>query len=447
MATLPSVKAVFALLTGCLMAADPRVEFAMGVREEGREEPGKAVAYFEKARALDPKALPLVDKLVEYRLAEDDRAGAVKLLRDLAESSPDRVDVQLGYASILEQSGRGDALAERLAVEILEKVLAKKPDELSVISRLLTIFRDRGDTEKAMALMEKLPAGDPVAVQIYASTSQALFKGGDVVARDRVDLRYRTALQENPKNPSLARAASEYFRATGRPDEAVQVLAEHVKAAPWSLDLRTRLGVLLFSAKRDAEGEATLKEVVEIRPKSEIALQALAKFHRLKGDEPQARRYGAELLKVRGGSPKEFVMLADEFLAADEPRAARLLLEKGVFDHPERPELAMKLAVATRLDPETKSKAGRLFKEAEAAMGDLKPDAAFLIESAECLIEEGQGKAAEERLRTAIKSFPPEKKKETAAALRRLAGLWERENRNADAAKALKQRADALDRP
>lgn len=429
------------------MAADPRVEFAMGVREEGREEPEKAVAYFEKARALDPKALPLVDKLVEYRLAEDDRAGAVKLLRDLAESSPDRVDVQLGYASILEQSGRGDALAERLAVEILEKVLAKKPDELSVISRLLTIFRDRGDTGKAMALMEKLPAGDPVAVQIYASTSQALFKGNDVVARDRVDLRYRTALQENPKNPSLARAASEYFRTTGRPDEAVQVLVEHVKAAPWSLDLRTRLGVLLFSAKRDAEGEATLKEVVEIRPKSEIALQSLAKFHRLKGDEPQARHYGAELLKVRGGSPKEFVMLADEFLAADEPRAARLLLEKGVFDHPERPELAMKLAVATRLDPETKSKAGRLFKEAEAAMGDLKPDAAFLIESAECLIEEGQGKAAEERLRTAIKSFPPEKKKETAAALRRLAGLWERENRNADAAKALKQRADALDRP
>ena len=80
-------------------------------------------------------------------------------------------------------------------------------------------------------------------------------------------------------------------------------------------------------------------------------------------------------------------------------------------------------------------------------MGDLKPDAAFLIESAECLIEEGQSKAAEERLRTAIKSFPPEKKKETAAALRRLAGLWERENRNAEAAKALKQRADALDRP
>jgi hypothetical protein len=49
-------------------------------------------------------------------------------------------------------------------------------------------------------------------------------------------------------------------------------------------------------------------------------------------------------------------------------------------------------------------------------------------------------------LRSAIKSFPPEAKKETAAALRRLALLWETESRNADAARALRQRADALDR-
>ena len=64
----------------------------------------------------------------------------------------------------------------------------------------------------------------------------------------------------------------------------------------------------------------------------------------------------------------------------------------------------------------------------------------------EALIAQGQSKAAEDRLRAAIKSYPPESKKETAAALRRLALLWETENRNLDAARALRQRADALDR-
>jgi tetratricopeptide (TPR) repeat protein len=440
------MKVVAALLFPLpLQAADSRVEYAMGVRAEERGDDAAAQTAFEAAWKLDPVALPLVRKLAEYRLAANDRAGAVKLYRDLAQGAPERTDVQLAYASILEQMGHGDAMAQKLAVEILEKALEKNPGDLVLISRLLTVFRNRGETERAMALMEQLPPSDPHAAEIYASTARGLFKGDDIVARDRVDRRYLTALQAHPEDPELARAASDYFRATGRPDEAIRILAEHVKVAPWSLDLRTRLGVLFFSAKRDAEGEAALKEVVDIRPKSELALQSLAKFHRLRGNEKEARHYGAELLKARGGSPREFVILADEFLAAGDARAARLLLEKGVFDHPSRPELAMKLAVATRLDPETKSKAGRLFREAEAAMGDMKPDAAFLMESADCLLEEGQTKAAEERMRTAIRSFPPDKKKETAAALRRLAGLWDRENRNAEAAKALKQRADALD--
>lgn len=445
---LRTVKIAFALLTGSLMAAEnPRVEYAMGVRAEEHQNGTEAVARFNKALSLDPKALPLVEKMVECKVAADDRAGAVKLLRDLAEAEPERLDVQLSYASFLEQQGRGDAMAQKLAIDVLEKVLAKRPGELSVISRLLVIFRDRGDQPKAMALMEALPPDDPQAAEIYASTSRALFKETDEAARQRVDERYAKALAAHPKNPELARSASEYFRTTDRLDRAIGVLSEHTKAAPWSLDLRTRLGVLLFSAKRDDEGEAMLKEVIEIRPKSGLALQSLTKFYRMKGDEKQARHYGAELLKLRGGSPREFVLLADEFLTADEPRAARLLLEKGLFDHPDRPELAMKLAVATRRDPETRAKASRLFREAEASMGQLKPDADFLIESAECLIEEGQSKSAEEKLRTAIRSYPPEKKKETAAALRRLAGLWDKENRNAEAARSLKQRADTLDPP
>jgi hypothetical protein len=62
------------------------------------------------------------------------------------------------------------------------------------------------------------------------------------------------------------------------------------------------------------------------------------------------------------------------------------------------------------------------------------------------LLDQGQSKAAEDRLRAAIKSFPPTAKKETSATLRRLALLWESESRNLEAARALRQRADALDR-
>lgn len=438
-----------------MAAENPRVEFAMGVREEISSRGESAEAYFEKARSLDPAALPVVERVAGYRLMKGDRAGAVGMMKALAEAAPERVDVQLAYVDFLERTGRGDGMAQKLAVEVLEKVAARRPEDVAAgrpedvaaISRLLTIFRERGDREKAEEWMEKLPGESAEAAEVYASVARSLFPMDDLEVRERVDLRYRRALEVNPEQPGLARAASEYFRETGRLDEAIGILEDHVKAAPWSLDLRTRLGVLLFSAKRDDEGVRVLKEVVEIRPGSGLALQSLAKFYRLKGEEKEARFYGAELLKARGGSAREFEVLADELLAADEVRAARILLEKGVFEHPGRVELAMKLAVATRLDPETRGKAGRLFREAEAAMVQgAGMDAVFLMESAEVLAEEGNGKAAEERLRTAIRSFPPERKGETAAALRKLASLWEREGRNEEAAKALLRRAEALER-
>lgn len=438
---------IVAILTGPLLAAEsPRVEFALGVLEEERGNDDAAKARFEKALSLDPQSLPLVENVVKIRLGDNDRAGAIKLMRDLANSRPDHVDVQLAYAGLLEQTGRGDALARKLAVETLEKVLVEQPGDLSVISSLLNLFRESGEKARAIALMEKLPEDSASAAITYQSLSEAMFSADDPEGRAKVDARFRKALAAHPKDPQLARAASDYFRNSGRMDDAIAVLAGHVGAAPWSLDLRTRLGVLQLSAKLDDEGEATLKEVVAIRPRSELALQSLSKFYRLKGDEKLARKYNADLLKFRGGSAREFLLVADEFLTDGDPRSARLLLEKAVFDYPENPELSMKLAVATRRDPETRSKAARLFREAEAAMDPQKMDADFLIESADVMAEDGNGKAAEEKLRRAIKSYPPDRKKESAAAMRRLAALWEKEGRNAEAARSLRQRADALDR-
>ena len=152
-------------------------------------------------------------------------------------------------------------------------------------------------------------------------------------------------------------------------------------------------------------------------------------------------------MKIRGGSPEEFLKLAGEWLAADEPRQARILLERAAFEHPAHHGVAARLAIAARRDPETRELAPRLFREAEALRPEgATPEPAFLVESAEAMLGQGQSQAAEERLRAAIRAYPEGAKKETAAALRRLAALWESEGRNEEAARALRQRAEALDR-
>jgi predicted Zn-dependent protease len=425
----------------------PRLEFAYGVLAESRGDAEEAAVRFENARAADPLALPLVRRAVTRRMGEGNRAAAVALYRDLATARPAELPIQLGYADFLEEQGRGDALALKLSGDTLEAALKQHPAHPEIIRRLFQHAQRAGDQPRQIALLDSLPPDDPESVLLYASLSRSLFDAGDSAAREKVDQRFLQAMDSHPESRALARAASEHFRDTGRTQQAIDLLKRHIAAAPSSLELRTRLGILCFAAKRDAEGESALKEVLAIHPRQALAHQSLAKFYRLRDQADPARFHAGELLKIRGGSPAEFIKLADEWLAADEPKQARILLEKAVFDAPDNPDLIRKLAIATRRDPETRDSAARLFRQAEATQpAPAAPEPAFLIESAEVLIASGQSKAAEDRLRAAIKSYPPEAKRETAAALRRLALLWETEKRHPDAARALRQRADALDR-
>ncbi|MEO8617710.1 MAG: tetratricopeptide repeat protein [Luteolibacter sp.] len=437
--------AFLALACPLSAAENPRLEFALGVLDEARGV-NTAPDHFEKARLADPLALPLVQRAVKQRIETGDRAGAVKLFRDLAAARPDDLRVTLLYADFLSQQGGGDSMAVKLATDALESALKRHPGTPRIIQRLHLIYQSSGRQAQAAALLDLLNPEDPESALLYASLTRSAADADEASQREKLDQHYLLALTAHPEIAALARDASEYFRNTGRLDKAIEVLELHVAAAPSSLDLRTRLGILYFTAKQDDKGVAALKEVLQINPHQALAHQALAKFYRSHEQPALARFHASELLKIDGGSAGDFLKLADEWLAADDARSARLLLERAVFNFPDHFQLLQKLAIATRRDPETRENAARLFREAEAANpAAVKNEPAFLMESAETLIAHGQSKAAEERLRDAIRAYPPEAKKESAAALRRLATLWESENRNADAARALRQRADTLD--
>lgn len=429
--------------------ASPKLDFALGILAEQRGDAVTAAAGVEKARAADPTAFPLVTRSAERLRAAGDIAGASTLYRDLARAAPQRLDAQIAYADFLRGASPDDDFASKIARDTLEKSLQRYPGHLGVQMRLFRIYETLGQREKSLELFENLAAPDAGEGETMTAVDMArtLFPKDDPKARARIDELLKKAVERAPRNPVLARTASEHFRNTARLPEAVEMLALHVAANPASLELRTRLGILQLAAERTGEGEKTLLEVLAINPRQALAHQSLAKLYRKQERPEAARPHAAEALKIRGGDPSEFAALADEFLDAGEPREARLLLEKAVFFNVSDSSLAAKLAVATRRDPEMRERASRLFREAESLAGGEGPakDPVFLMEFAESLVEGGQILAAEERLRLAIRAFPAEKKKETAAALRRLAGLWQDANRNAEAARALLQRADGLD--
>lgn len=439
--------ALFLLLPLSLSAAvDPKQDFARGVLERSRG--NSPDTWFEKAREADPDAWPLVAKVAGLRRAAGDIAGASSLLREFSKDHPERLEAQLYYADFLRDSSPGDDLAAKLAGEALEETLARHPGELQIIRRLFRIYEQQGLREESRQLFGEVVARPGSgAARAAAEMARTLFPGDDAESRARIDEVFEKALTRTPGDRSLAQAAAEHFSKTSRWSRAADMLKLHTAADPTSLELRVRLGVLLFAAERGEEGEKELKEVLEIDPRRGRAHHALAKYYRLAEKPELARPHAIEALKIRGGDADEFVQLAEELLSDDLPREARLLLEKGLFDHPEHAGISVKLAIATRRDPSTRDSAAWRFREAESLSGPDGPatEPAFQLEFAECLLECGNTPAAEKRLRTAIKTYGPDEKIETARALRRLAAIWQEEGRNEAAARALLRRAGALD--
>lgn len=429
--------------------ASPRLEFALGVLANQRGDREAAAAAFERAREEDPAAFPLMTRVAGLRAGAGDVTGASTLYREFAENQPQRLDAQVVYADFLRSASPNDDFAAKLARQVLEKADGAFPDQLAVKQRLFRIYEGLGERERSAEVFEATAGAalNPEGALAAADMARTLFPKDDLNARERVDGLLREAVTHFPGDPVLARAASEHFRTTSRLPEAAEMLSLHVAAVPSSLALRTRLGILHLAAGNEEVGEAIIQEVVAIDGNQGLAHQSLAKLYRQQERAKEARHHAAETLKLRGGEAREFESVADEFLAADLPREARLLLEKAVFYHPEDVGVAAKLAVAASRDPESKPRASRMFREVESMPGEDGPkkDPVFLGAFAESLYESGQTRAAEERLRTAIRTFPPEMKKETAAALRRLAGIWQAEQRNEEAAHSLLERADGLD--
>ncbi|MDE0837185.1 MAG: hypothetical protein OSA84_12630 [Akkermansiaceae bacterium] len=423
------------------------LDFSYATLEKSRGNAERAGEYYEKAFEADPTAMPLVRMMTEKRLSEGDRAAAFEIYQDVIDARPDEPLLQIEYGDFLGRIGRGDSIAERKQEQAYLKVLEATPGDYLPIERLIRFARDKGKDDTARELLEQLNPDTPEAIRYYVATTKSLYDSRDKEAQARIEKCLSEATEQHPEWASTARSASDHFRETRNLEKAISILRNHATAAPSSLDLRIRLGILLLSADRDDEGIAILKGVLDVHPGKALAHQSLAKIYRQKDMQKEARGHAAEILKIRSGSPDEFVELADELIADDEFRAARLLLEKAVFDHQDDAKLMMKLAIASSRDPESKDDAARLFREAEAMLANpAEMDPAFLLLSAKELVAQGQIKAAEERLRNAIRSFPKDAKKETAAAMRALADIWISEQRNVAAANALISRAQALEK-
>lgn len=440
---------VLLITCGSLAAQDTalaRREFARSVLAGLRGDQEGKVRHEEAARMAHPQAILLADRAAQRAFAAGDIKTASTLYRTLAQDRRDSLHAQFLYIDFLRSQSKEDDFALKLAVEALENLTKSHPAHREVLERLLRSYEQQGLRAKSEALYQeylKQPAADPAVAEMF---TRILRDQDDADSRDHLDRMYRQRMEESPEDPVLARAASEHFRKTKRIPEAILLLQEHIKAAPSSLDMRVRLGVLQLANQQVAEGEATLRAALGIDPSLYVAHQSLAKLYTQQNKPDLARGHRAEMLKLRGGDADEFREVAGEYLKAKDAKAARILLEKACFDHPEDGDMHYLRAMATYLDVAERNKAPALFDEAEKRSKEPTRNPLYLRHAAESYWSVQQCEKAENLLRAAIKAYPASEKKDSAAAMRLLASWWLQQNKNADAAKALLQRADLLEK-
>ena len=375
------------MATVSALNASSLLDFTYGTLEKQRGNDKRADKYYEKAFAADPAAMPIVRMIAEKRLAAGDRAAAFGIYQHAVDARPDEPMIQIEFGDFLGCIGKGDAIAETKQQESYRKVLSAAPGSYIPIEQLIRQARDHGNNTSARQYLEQLNLDTSEAVRFYVATTKSLYDSKDKDAQARIGKCFTDATESHPEWIATARAASDHFREAGDMEKAISILRRHVETVSSSLDLKIRLGILLISSKHDDEGVAILKQVLDVYPGKALAHESLAKYCRQQGMQKEAREHAAELLKIRSGTPDEFIKLADELIADNEFRAARLLLEKAVFDHDEDASLMMKLAIATSRDSETKDKAARHFREAESMLAnpaDMNP--AFLLASAKELV-------------------------------------------------------------
>lgn len=435
--------------SGILCAQDTalaRREYAQAVLAGLRGDTEGKARHEEAARIAHPTALLLADRAARRAIKAGDIKTASTFYRTLAQDRQDSLPAQFLYTDFLRSQSAEDDFALRLAVEKLEELRKKQPTHPEILERLLRLYEQQMQREKSEALYQdylKHAEADPAVAEMF---SRILRDQDDAQSQEQLDKMYRQRIEETPGDPNLARAASEHFRKTKRLPEAIALLQKHVKAAPSSLDMRVRLGILLLANKQEAEGEAALLAALAIDPSLYVAHQSLAKLYGQQQKPEQARKHRSEMLKLRGGDASEFLEVSQEYLNAKDAKAARILLEKACFDYPKDVDLVYLRAVATHLDAGESAKAPALFDEAEKLAKAPTRNPLYLRYAAESYWTAKQTEKAESRLRDAIKTYPATQKKESAAAIRLLASWWQQQNKNPDAAKALLQRAEMLEK-
>jgi lipopolysaccharide biosynthesis regulator YciM len=260
----PGIKAMIEMLDGALNTARADRAERSGKLEEAKKFRDAALAAMGRAEVLQPASyLPGLRRVMVMRDQAKSGGRLDQAMIDLAAAEADKLlarnaaayDIAAQRASI--EIDKGDLQG---AIGVLDRFLVAQPQDDTARARLIALYREVGNRQKAVELARNAADGAPFRADWRELLGDLSADAGDHAGAAAA---YERAFQIQPQVYKLVAKAVDERVAAGAPQQGLAFLASVSPEAQAFPMVRAAQAVALAKLNRQAEALAVAKEAIQ----------------------------------------------------------------------------------------------------------------------------------------------------------------------------------------
>ncbi len=219
-----------------------------------------------------------------------------------------------------------------LAVAMLEKELAKEPNDKDLRVLLASVLLSTGKFNEAQAQYQQLIDRNPKSAEIQALMGQSYqFKGETGKAIEY----YRASVALNGEDPASAGALAHMLEVSGKKQEALEAYRKAIRLAPDQPILLNNLAYLLTeNGSNLEEAEKLVQEALRKQPENMFFLDTLGTIYLKRKQFDAATQVFTRLKGKHPDDPTVLYHSASALIGKGEREKARLDLERALSKNP-----------------------------------------------------------------------------------------------------------------
>jgi len=359
--------------------------------------PQRALELVEPGLAKHPDDAALLTVRGAARIQLKDKAGSLADAERAVKIAPDNADAVALLASLYRQAGQ----TER-AVELIKNVLERQPKAVDLRQVLVSLYLSVDEQEMAAQEMRKVIEQQPTELSHRVQLALLYARAKKPADAEKV---LRDATAALPKSDEAKLAYVDFLAAQGSRERAEQSLKQFIERDPGNYELQLGLGALQQRTGAVDAAIATYDRVAQRSGHGPYALTAknrIATLRVARGELTEAGKLIDTILKENPRDNDALVLRGNIALERGDPAAAVADLRAVLRDQPGAVPLLRTLARAHLANGEP-----ALAEEAIRSAMDVAPaDVAVRVEMAQLLIQTNRAEQAISLLEETVKNAP-----------------------------------------